>query len=202
MSTIKIQGNVYNALRCCIRIDDVRYGIRGMLVDFANDMLVATDGHRLLKHEIDKAENEYAADLPARTVAPSTRKADREGLIVIEISDDPASVDYMHARITLFSKTGKQKWAEVVEIIDTQFPDYSKVIPPWNKAQRGNKIPAVVYNPILIGEVVAALNPKGCAAAIYPTDPKGTGPLLVDLAGFPKAHLILMPMRWDAEVRS
>ncbi len=202
MSTIKIQGNVYNALRVCIRTDEVRYPIRGMLVDFAAELLVATDGHRLLKHEIDSAESEYTCDLPPRIIAPSTRKADREGLIVIEISDDPASTDYMHATITLFSTTGKQKWRELVEVLDATFPDYDKVIPPWNKAQRGNAIPAVVYNPVLIGEVVQALNAKGCAAKVYPTEADGAGPLLVDLAGYPEASLVLMSMRWDAEVRS
>lgn len=203
MSTIKIEGNVYNALRtCAARDDEVRYYLRGILVDYANDLLVATDGNRLLKYAIDKSASDYNGDLPDRIVTTSSRKADREGLIVVELSDDPASADYMHATITLYSKTGKQKWRELVEVIDGTFPDYEKVIPPWNKAQRGDRVPAVCYNPLLIGEVMAALNAKGCACKVYPTDDEGTGPLLVDLAGHPDASLVLMPMRWNAEVRS
>ncbi len=199
MTTITIPGNVYNALRACTAADDeVRYHLRGILVDFANELFVATDGHRLLKYAIDKTASEIADDLPDMLIATTSRKADREGSIVLTI--DAAGVE--RASATSFSKTGKQKWTEMVEVIDGKFPDYEKVIPPWNKAERGDSIPAVIYNPTLIGEVVAALNAKGLAVKVYPTDPKGTGPLLVDIQAHPDASLVLMPMRWDAEIRS
>jgi len=199
MTTITIPGNVYNALRACTAPDDeVRYYLRGILVDFANELFVATDGHRLLKYAIDTTASEIGEDLSDMLIATTSRKVDREGSLVLTI--DAAGVE--SATATAFSKTGKQKWSEVVAIIDGKFPDYEKVIPPWNKAQRGDSVAAVCYNPVLIGEVVAALTPKGCACKVYPTDPKGTGPLLVDLAGYPDASFVLMAMRWDAEVRS
>lgn len=199
MSTIKIQGNVYNALRTCAATnDEVRYYLRGMLVDAANELLVTTDGHRLLTYPIDKdstgTRSEIATDLPDRIVSMSTRKADREGLIVVELDDDPRSVDYMHATITSFSKTGKQKWRELVEIIDGKFPDYERVIPerPSEKIATA----ALTYNPTLIGSMVDALTSKPVACRVMPTDGKGSGPLWVEVAGFPDAVLILMPMRW------
>jgi len=195
MSTIKIQGNVYNALRTCAAPnDEVRYYLRGMLVDSANSLLVATDGHRLLTYPIDREQSEIGADLPDRIVSMSTRKADREGLIVVELNDDPASVDYMHATITLFARSGKQKWRELVEVIDGKFPDYERVLP--DRPSEKIATAALTYNPSLIGSMVDALTSKPVACRVMPTDGKGEGPLWVEVAGFPDAVLILMPMRW------
>lgn len=195
MTTIKIEGNVYNALRTVTATDDeVRYYLRGMLVDVGHELLVATDGHRLLTYPIDQKQSEYAKDLPDRIVSMSSRKADREGQIVVEINDDPQSVDYMHAVVTLYSKTGKQKWRELVEVIDGKFPDYRRVLP--DRPSEKIATAALTYNPVLIGSVVDALTPKHTACRVMPTDDKGSGPLWVEVAGFPDAVLILMPMRW------
>lgn len=195
MTTLKIEGNIYNALRTVAATDDeVRYYLRGMLVDSSNSLFVATDGHRLLTYPIDREQSEIGTDLPDRIVSMSTRKADRAGLIVVELNDDPASVDYMHATITSFSTTGKQKWRELVEVVDGKFPDYAKVIPerPSEKIATA----ALTYNPTLIGSMVDALTAKPVACRVMPTDNKGSGPLWVEVAGFPDAVLILMPMRW------
>ena len=198
MTTITIPGNVYNALRACTAADDeVRYHLRGILVDFANELFVATDGHRLLKYAIDKTASEIADDLPDMLIATTSRKADREGSIVLTI--DAAGVEA--ATATSFSKTGKQKWSELVEVIDGKFPDYDKVIPPWTKMAEGETVPAVAYNPVLIGDVVKALTPDGIACRVYPTA-DGKGACRVKIAGFPDAELILMPMRWDPEAGS
>ncbi|MCK5485155.1 MAG: hypothetical protein KAI86_03015 [Desulfobacterales bacterium] len=195
MSTIKIQGNVYNALRTVAATDDeVRYYLRGMLVDSSNSLFVATDGLRLLTYPIDTDASVYSVDLPDRIVSMSTRKADREGLIVVELNDDPASVDYMHATITSFSKTGKQKWRELVDVIDGKFPDYAKVIPALPATP--HKVAPLTYNPTLIGSVVDALTSKPVPCRVLPTDAKGERALRVEVCGYPDAVLILMPMRW------
>lgn len=195
MSIIKIDGKVYNALRTCAGKDDVRYYLNGILFDFANELLVATDGHRLLTYPIEKA-NEYPRDLPDMIIATASRKADREGTITVEISDDATGDNRTRATITSFSTTGKQKWAEIVDVIDGKFPDYAKVIPerPSDKIATA----ALTYNPSLIGSMVDALTSKPVACRVMPTDGKGSGPLWVEVAGFPDAVLILMPMRWGA----
>lgn len=199
MTTITIPGKVYNALRTCAGKDDVRYYLNGILIDFANGLFVATDGHRLIKIPIDVEHpgTEIADDLPDTIVAMTSRKVDAEGQLVLTI--DAAGVE--SATATAFSKTGKQKWSEVVAIIDGTFPDYEKVIPPWAEMADGETVPAVAYNPVLMGDVVKALVPDGCACKVYPTA-DGKGACRVAIAGFPDVELILMAMRWEHEAGS
>ena len=188
MNTIRIPGNIYNALRACSATDDVRYYLNGILVDVANQKLVATDGHRLFAYPIDAEKSELDPEsLDDKIVELPRRKADAAGEIVITFTAEQTT-------ITSFSTTGRQKWVEVVAIVDGTFPDYAKVIPPWGEGPR-DKVPLVSYNPRLIGEVVAALNPVGFPCRVVPTDPKGTSALLVQLDGYPDATLVLMPMR-------
>ncbi len=198
MTTITIPGNVYNALRTCAGDDDVRYYLNGILIDFANGLLVATDGHRLLKYPIDveHAWTSISKKQPDTIVAVTSRKVDAGGQIRIDVSDAGGSFENRAtATATAFSKTGKQKWSEVVEIIDAEFPDYDRVIPPWTKMADGGTVPAIAYNPVLMGEVVSALIPGGCACRVHPTT-DGKGACRVVIASCPDAELILMPMRW------
>ncbi len=197
MTTITIAGNVYNALRTSAGTDDARYYLNGILIDFSNKLLVATDGHRLFKYPIDTdhAWTSIAKDQPDTIVALTSRKVDAGGQIRIDVSDDASGDKRATATATAFSKTGKQKWSEIVKVIDGTFPDYDKVIPPWAKMASGDTMPTVAYNPVLMGDVVKALIPDGCACKVYPTT-DGKGACRVAIASFPDAELILMPMRW------
>jgi DNA polymerase III subunit beta len=115
--------------RFAISTEETRFYLNGIYLHALKDgkqgrlRAVATDGHRLARHELDLPEG--ARDMPGvivprKTVAELRRLLeDAEGAIEIGLSD--TKVQFTFSSIELTSK-----------LIDGSFPDYQRVIPSGN----------------------------------------------------------------------
>jgi DNA polymerase-3 subunit beta len=115
--------------RFAISTEETRFYLNGIYLHVLKDgkqgrlRAVATDGHRLARHEVDLPEG--ARDMPGvivprKTVAELRRLLeDAEGAIEIGLSD--TKVQFTFSSIELTSK-----------LIDGSFPDYQRVIPSGN----------------------------------------------------------------------
>jgi DNA polymerase III subunit beta len=115
--------------RFAISTEETRFYLNGIYLHALKDgkqgrlRAVATDGHRLARHELDLPEG--ARDMPGvivprKTVAELRRLLeDAEGAIEIGLSD--TKVQFTFSSLELTSK-----------LIDGSFPDYQRVIPSGN----------------------------------------------------------------------
>jgi len=112
-----------------ISTEETRYYLNGIYLHAMKDgksgrlRAVATDGHRLARHELelpDGAKDIPGVIIPRKTVAELRRLLDdAEGAIEIGLSD--TKVQFTFNSIELTSK-----------LIDGSFPDYQRVIPSGN----------------------------------------------------------------------
>jgi DNA polymerase-3 subunit beta len=115
--------------RFAISTEETRFYLNGIYLHAVKETkaarlrAVATDGHRLARHELDLPEG--ARDIPGvivprKTVAELRRLLeDAEGVIEIGLSD--TKVQFSFNGVELTSK-----------LIDGSFPDYQRVIPSGN----------------------------------------------------------------------
>lgn len=111
----------------CVSIDETRYVLNGVLFDGANRVMVATDGHRLVKTELPLVApmgQEFkpiiiprkACGVIARLLADNT-----ENIVGLEFSDT-------HVRAEIDGVT------LVTRLIEGRFPDFTQVIPKGDGA--------------------------------------------------------------------
>ncbi len=113
---------------------DVRYCLNGVLLDFPNGRIVATDGHRMFVGAVERAD-EPAIIIPRDTVEDAVKAAKRIKYIAsmyVNVSDDPNSATAPR-RVELVTAGARFSAAAV----DGQFPDYERVIPAATDEDEG-----------------------------------------------------------------
>ena len=102
--------------------NDVRYYLNGLHFNFTGDCLdlVATDGHRLARTEIESDVNGISFILPAKSVKEIQKAVNFFDEVTLSISDRLVSIQYGNQEI-------------INKLIDGKFPDYHRVIPTGNK---------------------------------------------------------------------
>ena len=106
---------------------DVRYYLNGLLLEIANDTLVAvaTDGHRLA---FDETKIKTKIDQPKQIIVP--RKGVTELIRLLQTTKETTSIRISKNHIQ--AKTGHLAFTS--KLIDGKFPDYQKVIPEPSEA--------------------------------------------------------------------
>ena len=197
---ITIDHSVVKALLICAAKQDVRYYLKGVLVDArASDVtLVTTDGHRMLAYPV--ATDAIEALAPGQYIIPREAleavkpcKAGRVTLpITIEIVTAPDQPDLERAGVTIKGKTSitvTGATSAVTAPIDGTYPDWRRVLP---KTVSGE--PAQYQAEYLgdFGRIADLLGTK------YPhIHYNGSSAAIVGNLG--AALGVLMPMRSDAE---
>jgi DNA polymerase-3 subunit beta len=183
---ITIDHNIVKALLICAAKQDIRYYLKGVLVDArASDVtLVTTDGHRLLAYPV--AVDAIEALAPGQYIIP------REALEAVK----PAKAGRVTLPITIEIDTAKGlenkitgATSVVTPLIDGKFPDWRRVLP---KTVSGE--PAQYQAEYLgdFGRIADLLGTK------YPhIHHNGSSAAIVGNLG--AALGVLMPMRSDAE---
>lgn len=184
---ITIDHNTIKALLICAAKQDVRYYLKGVLVDArANGdvILVTTDGHRMLAYPV--AVDAIEALAPGQYIIPREAleavKPCKAGRITLPITIE---IDVAHGRENKI--TGAT--STVTPLIDGKFPDWRRVLP---KTVSGE--PAQYQAEYLgdFGRIADLLGTK------YPhIHHNGSSAAIVGNLG--AALGVLMPMRSDAE---
>lgn len=123
---ITIDHNVIKALLICAAKQDVRYCLKGVLVDArATDVtLVTTDGHRMLAYPV--ATDAIEALAPGQYIIPREAleavKPCKAGRVTLPITIE---IDVAHGRENKI--TGAT--STVTPLIDGKFPDWRRVMP-------------------------------------------------------------------------
>lgn len=180
-SIIEIAGHHYNALLANAAVDDVRFYLRGILIDQANDCAVATDGHALIKLPLNQERVESDAEPIIYTLTP---KAPVGGSVLIDLGADS---------FAFHLKNGNQKSKMIVARIDGRYPDYEHEL--LKKAEPGNtpkKLPP--FNPNLVARTAAALKAEGVRFTFEP-DATEASPFRAEFYKFPEIQTVIMPMR-------
>ena len=183
---ITIDHNTIKALLICAAKQDVRYYLKGVLVDArASDVtLVTTDGHRLLAYPV--AVDAIEALAPGQYIIPREAleavKPCKAGRHVLPITIE---IDVAHGRENKI--TGAT--SAVTPLIDGKFPDWRRVLPKTVSNE-----PAQYQAEYLgdFGRIADLLGTK------YPhIHHNGSSAAIVGNLG--AALGVLMPMRSDAE---
>ena len=101
--------------------NDVRYYLNGLHFNFTGDQLdlVATDGHRLARTEVESKADKINFILPAKAVKEIQKAITFFDEVTLSISDRLVSIKYGAQEI-------------INKLVDGKFPDYSRVIPQGN----------------------------------------------------------------------
>lgn len=100
-------------------VNDARHFLNGMFIEIKSRQisLVATDGHRLAKGELDvEAEGEASCIVPRKLVNEILRSFDKTGTLRLSLSGTHFDIRSNDTRLT-------------GAIIEGQYPDYQRVIP-------------------------------------------------------------------------
>ena len=115
--------NLLDKTSFCIAIQDVRYYLNGLLLEFTNSGLnsVATDGHRLAKYNslIDNLSltDDLQIILPRRAVSEIVR--------LFSDTNIDSAVKIYHG----FFEVNIGNYRFITKLIDGKYPDYQRVIP-------------------------------------------------------------------------
>lgn len=197
---ITIDHSVIKALLICAAKQDVRYYLKGVLVDArATDVtLVTTDGHRMLAYPV--ATDAIEALAPGQYIIPREAleavkpcKAGRVTLpITIEIVTAPDQPDPERAGVTIKGKTSVTitgATSAVTPLIDGKFPDWRRVLPKTVSGEPTQYQAEYLGDFGRIAELFGTKQPhihyNGSSAAI--------------VSNLGAALGVLMPMRSDAE---
>ncbi len=120
-----------NAVRFAVSTEEVRYYLNGIFLQAVVDgpeagrlIAAATDGHRLARYHVplpDNAQPMPEVILPRRIVAVLDRLLDSAEGATVNIAISTGQMRFEIGAVTLITK-----------LIDGQFPDYRRVIPPAN----------------------------------------------------------------------
>lgn len=191
-ATITFPYNLFNALQAAAAEDDTRYYLNGILLDFKRKQFIATNGHRLLKMPMDydpdvlKVTTEELFVEREIIMSRTSKKAPKGGslrVILYENGDIEA---------TGITTTGIEKWTEVLNEIEGDYPDYERVIP--KDRPNGPVGPIVAINIEYLGGVVQALDHKYQGIRILPGESE-SDPLLIEISGHKDLTYVVMPMR-------
>ena len=198
---ITIDHSVIKALLICAAKQDVRYYLKGVLVDArANGdvVLVTTDGHRMLAYPV--ATDAIEALAPGQYIIPREAleavkpcKAGRHVLpITIEIVTAPDQPDPERAGVTIKGKTSitvAGATSAVTAPIDGIYPDWRRVLPKTVSGEPTQYQAEYLGDFGRIAELFGTKQPyihyNGSSAAI--------------VGNLGAALGVLMPMRSDAE---
>lgn len=117
-----------DATKFAISTEETRYFLNGIYMHRSGDAFraVATDGHRLSRHDVPHPEGatgiEYGVIVPRKAVGVIRRLLEEAGGAV-SLLVTPSRIGVKIDQITVFSK-----------LIDGAFPDYARVIPQENKS--------------------------------------------------------------------
>lgn len=198
---ITIDHSVIKALLICAAKQDLRYYLKGVLVDArASDVtLVTTDGHRMLAYPV--ATDAIEALAPGQYIIPREAleavkpcKAGRVTLpITIEIVTAPDQPDPERAGVTIKGKTSitvTGATSAVTAPIDGKFPDWRRVLPKTVSGELAQYNPEYVSGfgdicKLLGGKYGPYINHNGSSAAPV----TNLGPALG----------VIMPLRLDGD---
>ncbi len=154
---ITIDHSIIKALLICAAKQDLRYYLKGVLVDarVSDVTLVTTDGHRMLAYPV--VADAVEAPAPGQYIIPrealeavKPRKAGRHTLpITIEIVTAPDQPDPERAGVMIKGKTSitvAGATSTVTAPIDDKYPDWRRVLP---KTVSGEP---TQYNPEYVGD--------------------------------------------------
>lgn len=190
MATVNIYRNKLKAASRFMAVQDIRYYLNGLLIE-SNDVqtrIVSTDGHTLFAGYDDaKGDNvgSFAGIMPADTVKAilawkASYKTANDMPVVVTTSNDLAGEH-------------RAEWCGnvcIFRLIESKFPDYTRVIPQAVSGLAGN------YNPDYLARCKAAGIDLG-NSKLYGINltQNGDGPALVTFS--PQAFAIIMPMRGE-----
>lgn len=198
---ITIDHNTIKALLICAAKQDLRYYLKGVLVDArASDVtLVTTDGHRMLAYPV--ATDAIEALAPGQYIIPREAleavkpcKAGRVTLpITIEIVTAPDQPDPERGGVTIKGKTSitvTGATSAVTAPIDGKFPDWRRVLPKTVSGEPTQYNPEYVSGfgdicKLLGGKYGPFINHNGSSAAPV----TNLGPALG----------VIMPLRLDGD---
>lgn len=197
---ITIDHNIVKALLICAAKQDVRYYLKGVLVDArANGdvILVTTDGHRMLAYPV--ATDAIEALAPGQYIIPREAleavkpcKAGRHVLpITIEIVTAPDQPDPERAGVTIKGKTSitvTGATSAVTAPIDGKFPDWRRVLPKTVSGEPAQ------YNPEYVsgfGDICKLLGGK------YGPHINHNGSSAAPVTNLGPALGVIMPLRLD-----
>lgn len=183
---LKLDANLYNALRTAAGQSDVRYYLNGILVDMHQRRYAATDGHRLLIIPMeDKIQN--TPPEPAKgmyIVSHTSKKIPNGGRVTLRFTKD-GKVE-AQAQKSSFADA----WTEVLSIIDGKFPDIDRVVP--DKPIADDK--TFGFNPNYVADVVTALGCRTPGVQLLPGEDNGA--IHVNIQGYQdRLTYVVMPMR-------
>ncbi len=125
---IMIPAKVLGAVSFCVADRDVRYFLNGVCLkrNGKRTHVVATNGHMMLKVNVDAELPESAGDEKILRFTGDQVKALRKVSnanvpVIVRFHDLPEQ--------TADLEVGSQCWIRSVEVIDGRFPDYERVIP-------------------------------------------------------------------------
>lgn len=183
---ITIDHSVIKALLICAAKQDVRYYLKGVLVDArASDVtLVTTDGHRMLAYPV--ATDAIEALAPGQYIIPREAleavKPCKAGRVTLPITIE---IDVAHGRENKI--TGAT--SAVTPLIDGKFPDWRRVMPKTVSGEPAQYQAEYLGDFGRIAELLGTKHPhvhhNGSSAAI--------------VGNLGAALGVLMPMRSDAE---
>ena len=113
-----------DACQCCVSTEQTRYYLNGIFLhkhpDADTARLVATDGRRLCRYDLDAAFPHDGGIIPKKTVSILKRSLRKGGNQNVKMSWAPES-----CRAIFSTPSGTIK----TKLIDGTFPDYTRVIP-------------------------------------------------------------------------
>ncbi|MEI6631774.1 MAG: DNA polymerase III subunit beta [bacterium] len=121
--------NIFNLTSFAVSMDEARYVLNGMLLDFYknNLTLVATDGKRLaiVESKLRQAiEKNIKIIVPIKTIQELSRNLKEEGEVSLVLGNNQALFDL--GGVVVISR-----------LIEGEFPDYQQVIPPATENKMG-----------------------------------------------------------------
>lgn len=187
---------------------DIRYYLNGVLVEKHPEKgvyLVATNGHALGVFYDASAEYEAAAPYVIVDLAPAAAmhcKAKRPNPLPRKVSVEIADPDKVRGAARIVDKNGAEFFIQPGNcLIDGKFPDWRRVVPPFEKMVRG--LPARINHTYLrqVFDVAAAKeNRDFCGIASFVESGKeDSGVAVFHWETVPNGCALVMPMAERSE---
>ena len=177
MSIVKIEGNHFNALLANVPKNDARYYLCGILMDHAERVMVATDGHAMTWVPFETTD-ELSEDIIWSVTKPVAKSVDH---VEIWIEPNPGEDTLRYNQRGELHRIGLSR-------VDGKFPDWKRV---RGEGLNGVEIDTVSFNPNLVNRTAKALGVVGVSLSFT----KDLGPIKVEYSKEPDVHSVVMPMR-------
>jgi DNA polymerase III sliding clamp (beta) subunit (PCNA family) len=186
---IQIEPKYFNAVMIAAGKGDVREYLNGFYVDFERNVVVGTDGHRLItvpygttftgKKPANIIYSRYGANGLLGNTTPIPQKFKAHSVFV----------DTLKNTLQVQNEKGMIVLTERLARVDAKFPEYTRVMAGPSDLE--DATPDIAFNSLLVSGLQRALD---CCVVKFSFH-KDFGPINLTFQDHPAVHCTLMPCR-------